>query len=517
MPRNRTCYLPYESKMYQCAKIAEPIPAAIKTGFVNLFLIQGQRQITVGNQSSPYFNNRIYISSMSYGGSSMPALTMKIVDTSGNDFNVFVNSLYKGSCESVLDDYALVEFGWIVTRVDGHVDVVSTANNDMVPYLDVDIEGFRAPNGLFTFRLGKIDVVSEAAGCWVYNLEFGTAIEFEGSQKIGVPIGTDDNKVPLKDVGKQIFDKGCEDNIPKNNGDVFFFRNEETHFSPYGFLNSEGGTQGPRSVWDASRKNPIAAMRNWMNSVTTDRRLGTNFYTDPTIMKPNLIALEGWDLSCQQGGQLCQDADKPPALIYLVNAGDCTPVIDFKPQVEWNLADSDMQGGGSSAISGQTVQVEACIPRGNNKQNNNSNTGVQAQVMVPQSNLNFRSPDSALKSETFALGANFVANTDILTAKSVTATLTIEGDPRWALTTLAQGLFIGVIYFNNPAVRSFTNKNEYATCDWLAYPVVNNIFSSVQYMVTGVSHSIDESGNYTTELSLMSNIAENLDGSKQVA
>jgi len=44
-------YLLYAQK-YACGPIAQPMPAAVKTPFVNLIFFKGQRQITVGNKSS---------------------------------------------------------------------------------------------------------------------------------------------------------------------------------------------------------------------------------------------------------------------------------------------------------------------------------------------------------------------------------------------------------------------------------------------------------------------------------
>lgn len=515
MARNRTCNLPYEARMYQCAKIAEPIKGASMTGFISLYLLAESRQITMGNKSSPYFNNRVYIASMSYGGSDNMSLTCKIVDTSGNDFNVFLNALYKGTCDDNELPTALFEFGWIVTTVDGFTDIYSTANVDKSIYADTDLEAFRAPNGLLNAKLGELDIVSESAGCWVYNIKFTLLAAFENSQKIPRPIGTDEQKVPLREVGRKLFARACDEGRKaKDRGGVFFMRNEESHFSPYGFLNSEGGFYGPRSVWDATRKNPVAAMRNWMNSVTTDRKLGVSFYSDPAIMKPNIVAQEGWDKTCvENNSHICADAEQQPTIIYLVNAGDCTPVIDFKPNVQYHLSVGEVQGGGASAVSARTVQARSC---GNRREDRKpkDRAGMQAQVMVPSSNLNFRSPDNALQSEAFALGANFAANTEVLQGKNITATLTIQGDVRWYAPNLNNNI-VGIIYFNNPAVRSFTNKFEDVNCDWLAYPVVNNVFSGVSYLVTSVAHNIDESGVYTTELSLQEQLSKDQDGSKQ--
>ena len=86
MARGRQCNLPYEARKYMCSRFAEPIKAAVLTGFVNLILIKENRLIGVGNKSSVFFNNRVYIKSMSFEGGSSKSATVNIVDTSGMTF-----------------------------------------------------------------------------------------------------------------------------------------------------------------------------------------------------------------------------------------------------------------------------------------------------------------------------------------------------------------------------------------------------------------------------------------------
>ena len=47
-----TCNLPFEARKYACGPIAQPMPGAVKSAFVNLIFFKGQRQVTVGNKSS---------------------------------------------------------------------------------------------------------------------------------------------------------------------------------------------------------------------------------------------------------------------------------------------------------------------------------------------------------------------------------------------------------------------------------------------------------------------------------
>jgi hypothetical protein len=496
MPRSRECLLPYEATKYACGKIARPISAASLSGFVNLILIKENRLISVGNKSSPFFNNRVYIKSMSFGGSTSSGASIVIVDTSGNDFYVFMNNLYRDSCTESAQAGCFLEFGWIATSVNDTATIYSTANVGKSVYADSTIT--RTPNGWMAFVLDKLEVTGPSEGCWEYTITLKASADMLTRSKLADPIGTENHKVALKDAGREMLKRVCKQREQKSRGNVYFFRNSETHFEPYGFLNSEGGALGPKASWEPGRKNPIQAMRNWMNGVTTDRKLGTVFYTDPTILNANIVALEGDDSGCNSDIiNNCTGTSGKPSLVYLVNAGDCTPVVSFNPQVSFTVAEN-AQGGGS--FGGRSVQARACVRR--NPRSRNDTNGIVSHITVPQSSLSYRSPDDALLKEAYAQGANLVANTFALQTTNVTGDLVIQGDVRYSSLAQNMGSRIAIIYFNNPAVRTYTNGNS-VSCDWLAYPAVNHAFSSTEYTINGVTHDIGEDGKYETKISVM--------------
>lgn len=493
----RECKLPYEATFYTCGILAKPLQASVKSAFVNLILYDENRFIGVGNKSSPLFNNRIFIKSLNFGGATSQGAEITIVDTSGNDFNVFLNNLYKDACTSRANN-CLLEFGWLLMTCNGQSFKYSTANVGKSIYASPEIK--RNPNGLMGFVLDSLEVSSDASGCWVYNLKLIAAANALTKSKVAQPVGTDNHKLPLKLAANQMLRRVCKDTRRQSQAKAHFFRDNETFFEPYGFLNSEGGYFGPKSVWDANRTNPVAALRNWMNSVTTDRRLGTTFYTDPSIAEANLIALEADDRICDPNiNSICAQRGRKARLVYLVNAGDCTPVIDFKPKVKYSVS-GKVQGGGASTTSAKTVRARDCRRSGIN-----DTVGIQTQVTVPGASINFRAPNNAIDSEAYAMGANFVANASRIQATNIEADLQIEGDPRFTSIAAAQGYPIAIVYFNNPAIRS-TASAANLTCDWLAYPVVNNVFSSTEYNILGCSHSIGEDGVYNTTLKVQAAI-----------
>lgn len=496
----RECKLPYEATLYTCGIIAKPLQAAMKGAFVNLILYNENRFIGVGNKSSPYFNNRVWIKSLNFGGQNTQGAEITIVDTSGNDFNVFLNNLYKDACTSKANN-CLLEFGWLITTCSGQTMKYSTANIGKSIYASKNIR--KNPGGLMGFMLSKLEVQSDSSGCWVYNLKLQAAANALSRSKVAQPVGTDSHKLPLKDAANKMLRSVCKDTRKQNRAQGYFFRDNETFFEPYGFLSSDGGYLGPKNVWDANRMNPIAAFRTWMNSVTTDRRIGTTFYTDPSIADPNIIAIEASDNICDPNAEnICPGRGQKAKLIYLVNASDCSPVINFQPKVEYQTG-GKAQGGGTSTTSAKSVRARGC-----KNADPNDTTGIQVQVTVPGNSINYRAPNNAIDSEAYAMGANLIANATRIQNSNIEAELQIEGDPRYADVATSISKVIGIVYFNHPAARSSASANN-LICDWLAYPVVNNVFSNVEYTITGASHSIGEDGVYTTTLKVNAPVSGN--------
>lgn len=493
----RECKLPYEATLYTCGTIAKPLQAAMKSAFINLILYNEDRFVGVGNKSSPYFNNRVWIKSLNFGGGTSQGAEVTIVDTSGNDFNVFLNNLYKDACTSRANN-CLLEFGWLITTCSGQTLKYSTANVGKSVYASPQIK--KNPSGLMGFIIQELEVQSDSSGCWVYNLKLTAAANALTRSKVAQPVGTDFHKLPLKDAANRMLRSVCKDTRRQNRAQSYYFRDNETFFEPYGFLSSDGGFLGPKSVWDANRMNPVAALRTWMNSITTDRRLGTTFFTDPSIADPNIIVLEASDNICDPNiNSICPRRGQKAKLVYLVNASDCTPVINFTPKVKYQTG-AKAQGGGTSTTSAKSVRARDC-----RNSDPNDTTGIQVQVTVPGASINYRAPSRAIDSEAYAMGANLVANAARMQSTQIEGELQIEGDPRYTSIAKSQGTFIGIVYFNNPAARSSASATN-LTCDWLAYPVVNNVFSSTEYLINGASHSIGEDGSYTTTLKVQAAI-----------
>jgi len=228
------------------------------------------------------------------------------------------------------------------------------------------------------------------------------------------------------------------------------------------------------------------------------------------IDAPNLVVIEG-DLSycAYPRGTYC--GSKPePLYIYIVNGGNCSPVLGFTPTVQYQIgakAIGGTMGGGNVAQATNFTNKDLCAGyTGNDKINIAAGEGEQTQGTV-SSNMNmWRFPSNTVRETNKALSENLAANSFAIQSSNITAELKIVGNPEYVNLAKCQGWNIGIIFINQPQVNQ---QNKFVqgpppdeNFEWLAYPPVNKTFSRLDYMIMGVSHSIDESGDYTTTLRL---------------
>ena len=495
----RTCNLPALAAPYFCAPIAKPLPGSVLSGFVNLILNINGKQITVGNRSSPQSKNSVYIKSFSYGGSDGWGFQIELVDTSGGDFGTFLQLLTTDACSvGDAEKYVLIEFGWLIQNCAGQIYKYGTSEVGRSPIFDNTVTSH--PYG---FLVGSIvDKISaeNANGLWKYSITLRDVSATASQTRLAFPIGRDDAKVPFKNAANQAIrpDRNCRQRTLKLREPrvLFYRRNANDTISQFGFKQSDGGKEGPGSVWNPDRTDPLTAIRQWTNSLTTDRDKGMFFMSTPHLIEPNIILMESNQDECVLNGSTCQAMEGTKIFkVYIINGGDCTPVISFDPKIEF-VANNPLGAGISGGMSNRPIKTRSCATDITGRQLKSINMGVQTQVQVPVNNLNFRAPDFAGDKESIAIGANAAATKAIETTANLEVDLVIQGDPTYNGMNFI-GKFISIIYLNPPAPKS----NGF-TCDWLAVPTVNATFSRTNYTIKNISHQIAEDGKYTTTLKL---------------
>jgi len=520
-PPGRTCLLPGAAQTYACGVIAKPLinnfSQAVKTGFITVIMRSklAGKLITVGNASSPWYQNKTFIKSFEMGGTNDVAARFQIYDASGNDLSTFLDSLYQDSCNAQ-HNTVLLEFGWIMTNSSGVATKFSSADFTYAPYASINRRAKPNPGGALGFLVKNIKVSVDAQGVCLYDVELSTLLARKnGRVRNAEAVGSNQHPASIKVAASKALERTCNQRGVVNNTAVLFVREDAGVLTEFGFPRSEGGFAGPKSVWDPNRLSSVGAIRNWLNGLRTDRGLGMTVYTDPSIDAANVVVIEANPEWCQNPRVLYCPQKDSPKYIYIVNGGDCSPVIKFTPTVTY-MAAARAQGGGTGAQSSKQIQSSSrraspCPEFVNNSLVNpeESAEGLQTHVTVPGASMNYRFPTDAVERQAVAINANLVANAGRIQSTNIEGELEIQGNPEYVNIARCVGMKIGIIYFNvgmpsvlqQPGVRGINAMS--APMDWLANPNVNNVFSRLDYQITGVSHSISDNGDFTTKIKVM--------------
>jgi hypothetical protein len=538
-----TCNLPFEAKKYACGPIAQPMPGAVKSPFVNMIFFKGQRQVTVGNKSSNSASiagledianvGTAFVKSFTYSFSNGAGVEATIVDTSGSDFANFMTIMPSKECDPQKGSYSIVgvEFGWIFQDCNGvyqkYGSIEASYDDSIIDVTTSDKSAVQAGNYLW-FMLTTI-TVTESRGIWEYKLKLESMMQSSAPYtKDSKAIGADDQKQELKTAIETALKESCKNyftsnqqeklvddakvkfvRVTKSNGGGGGSGGSQRILEDFNFKNSDGGKNGPKSVWAPEQQDPLSASRKWLNSFETDRNLGTVMVSDVREKRPVLLVMENPQDPCIISTECAGNEDKPKK-VYIVNGGNCSPVLDFKPSVQLVFIEPTTNVG-PNPTSMNTTNGQPNTATGNNATSSkNSNKcykgelnrkGVETSMSIPGSNLNFRTPAQANAKEFKSIWANSAASKMYEVSAPVESDLVVEGDPRYLDIISCIGLNIGIIYLNPYAIR-----NNVGDCDWVAYPNVNEFFSRTNYMIQSVAHKIDESG-YQTTLKLSSPIA----------
>ena len=357
-PQN-TCFLPNTARPYACGTIATPQingqNVALRSAYVNIIMVvksaSGQpKYIRVGNKSSPWYNNGAFIQNFKFGGENTAGGSFTIYDGTGNDLSTFLNALYEDSCTTNTNTI-LVDFGYIFQGINNQ-PIMHGASSfikdsykgwklrdqppprlNKTPAQLLGGEAIPSINWL-GFVVSKIDVKPNEGG-WEYTVSLSTLIDKKSMRKLlSRAYGSSSGLLSLKKAANQAIKDGCGGD-PSAGAVYFAKQGPDGGFNDLEFSNAEGGEEGPKNVWDPNRLPCIGAIRNWLNSLRTKDGLGVTLYTDPVIDTPNLIVMEASpDICSPPNGAYCPGKKSGPHKIYLVNAGDCSPVISFEPTVQ---------------------------------------------------------------------------------------------------------------------------------------------------------------------------------------
>ena len=256
------------------------------------------------------------------------------------------------------------------------------------------------------------------------------------------------------------------------------------------FRNRDGGPlqfeiepDGIKAVWKSNELPILSVIRNWVSKIRTKDEYGVYFKYDPE--KPLLIIQE--DDQCKPDENCnCDFTGKS----YIVNGGNCSPVIEFSPEIDWILEAGGFGGFPNAANSGQMIKN-----REDKELSPIEATGTGNQQAIP-SEYDFSIPQEGrgilLEKST---SAHTTANKPYDQARSIKGELKIIGEIDYSnlVETITKYVSIAVI-------SPFQIKGN-GPCNWLAQPPLNQILSNKKWMIMGVDHQI-EAGKYVTTLSV---------------
>lgn len=465
---------------YQTGQIRKVLPGAVFAPYVDI--IFGGGQITVGNTSAPAWGNKASIKSFEYGstgGEGGVSASVEIIDEQGGAFEKFMDKVNKGPC-NLEDSDAAVDFGWIIEFCNG-----TTAKRSVSQF-----------GGRLHFRILKIDAVYEE-GKIKFQMELLDGLDRINENRVDNPQGQDGQKQRVTKAIRDVLSKNC----PQIKS-VRYLRRRGLDVETFGFRPSDGGLQGPLSVWGPDQQNALSGARKWTTSLTTDRKRGFTPAYNPVSPTGELIFWEDLrPLPCDSENL----ADRSRGT-YLVNSSDCSPVLQFNPKASWYFANDGSSGGNmGSSMTQRAIKKRAKRDARNCRAARLLSRGVagtQVQVTPDMSSTNYRSPELILGKMEESISAHERAEAPFALHAPIECELKIQGDPMWAHPIFFTGTTVSIIVINPFHI---TKKNGETGCgDWLAQPVCNPFYSDQNYMVMAVNHQIKE-GSYETTLKVHMN------------
>ena len=440
---------------YGCGTPNQVFPGAVYAPFVELNL--GGQKITVGNNSAAP-DNHATISSFEYGfepGSVGYGATFELIDQGGVMYRRIIRAINKTASLAMSDTESIsFDFGWIVKHCDGTVDLQSATKTTGKTYHGMITKVEQ------TFEGGKIKIKFklEAPGT-------GTTPNIRHDDTAG----DEGQKITLKQALTSLF----TEHHPKFKT-VKFINKDGGELE---FKNSDGGELGPKGAWPMNQQTPLSAARTWLNSVTTNNNRGILICYD---QNESAIVFQEDKLDRSR----CCVASRGT---YIVNGGNCSPVLEFNPTINWNIGTIPSAGAatGSGASGDNTNYVRPT--------KNIQEVGTQTSPAIQQHDWLWRHPDALSSGAAEGTSAQLEANENIEILPGFSAQLKIHGDPSFADPLALIGETISIIVIN-----PFHINKE---CVWITQPNCNSILSNKNYNIHGVSHQIT-GGSFVTTLTV---------------
>jgi hypothetical protein len=452
--------------------------------------------------------------------------------------NKLLNTTPPKSCE--WDEYTLgggivqghIDIGWIIKGCNGTI-YKYTMKDCCENNIYEDEDGGDITSGPYIYgTFKKVDVTAEN-GVYKVTMNFVDGGPFNEESKLDRVWGSEPMLMSFKDAMQYAAAFRCDtrkdDGKQKVTRIKFLSRNNIFSMpEPWKFKNSEGGKKGILSVWNSNRESLFDYFREISLFFRTVSEKGWWFAYDNGVCGfPMILLVEDRDANICVGEEGIQSNSS--LITYIINGGDCSPVIKFNPSFNSVPLQDDKQKGevghnnigvgavGPSALNQQPIQISDCIKVNGlvkkNPNDSNSASGLLASPIPPAELLNSTPPSLIPTRGVDGVYAQAKAEAQDGNAMNlfapVKATLEIHGDPFWANTfNFLNNCFIRIIFINTYCI---TNKGNGEGCEFLQDPKCNNRFTGI-YKVGSAKHLIN-AGSYVTSLELFAITSDAVGGS----
>lgn len=473
-----------QAEMYLCDDQVDPQPEAVLGPFVEVYF--DGFMITNSNVGYNGSDARACIKSFQFGRSVANGCGFKIeiITEEYNTMLKIVSILNKSKQDTNSDAHKVYcKFGWVKRNCNNRTKRISN-------------ESFGGGRLLFLVQTVESNFEN---GVYKLNVECCDLFQRTNQQTQGENnFGQDDSKMTLKDALKDIWTQ------PKYHPNV-----DQVEFKAYDnrepvsksgtgrqfdFKNADGGPNGPKSTWQTKEKNKLSTTRNWLNDVLTKDNKGIIQIYDNED-----------DLSLVWQEDVIDDGDfgcnKRHLGSFVVNGGNCTPVISFSPKINWltqNTGTGAVAGGSSNAGGERANNQNHPNPKFQNKENIGANqtesTGTPQRLWRPMS------IQSKATQEAFIGNSHATIMYEV--AGSIEAELTIQGNPKFSYNYGPNGIvgaYVSIAVLNPAVIR---NSDIETGCVWLSESPVNEVLSNSSWLVKGVDHQITD-GKYITTFKVM--------------
>jgi hypothetical protein len=483
-----------------------PLPYEVLAPWVEVRFLGSGFEVTVGNESSPPSGgqkNHAVIKSFQYGvgagSSGSDAVKIEILDEDGGEFTNFLTQIVpknKDPEKQAADMRMEFLFGWAYARCAGVAGGLTTG---------VDVTAFGGGIGFdaiksfpryskplsinVSFDNGKIKYVILGAPPTDNLPVTGSEAKPRGEEGAELPLKiaisemfedsgltalflkrTDTNKVGAK-VRARMSAAGISGSDINNFG-LKPSGLDGGGVEEWGFPNDDGGFDGSKQVWKPNNRDPVQAAMQWLHEKVTIDDKAITVATDNSIPGKPIVVFWEADLPSCDGRFPRQDQIGT----YIVNGGGCSPVLSFKPTINFS------QG---TSVNKNADAVKACDELTGKGSPNNLPAADTTQAQHPKDANEKKAKAEAenARAQSTTVGGN----------KAVEAELVVQGDPRFYSTIFLKGKMMSIIVIN-----PFFIRGSGESCgDWTAKPPCNHFLSNRNWIIQGVDHQIKE-GSFTT-------------------